>query len=80
MEEDNQERRKKAREARKQGQDASALAASEGASKQREHLPGEGHIERVEIIRRAIKRKSGGTRSPQGEGRNPAESGCDVLV
>ncbi|MFP4623416.1 MAG: hypothetical protein ACLFRX_04485 [Gemmatimonadota bacterium] len=51
MEGDNRERRKKAKEARKEGKAPSEEHVTTGGSKQREHLGEEEHREKVENIR-----------------------------
>jgi hypothetical protein len=51
MEGNEQQRRKKAREARKRGRAPSQEAATTGASKQRHHLPEhDDHVEKIDTI------------------------------
>jgi hypothetical protein len=51
MEGDNSQRRKKAREARDQGRQASEEGATLGASKQRQNVSDTDHRDRIETIR-----------------------------
>jgi hypothetical protein len=52
MEGNEEQRRQKAREAKRHGSSASEQGASQGASKQRKHLPqDEDHVEKLESIR-----------------------------
>jgi hypothetical protein len=52
MEGDNRERRKKAREARDEGNLPSEEAATSGSSKQREHVGDVDHREKIESLRK----------------------------